>query len=173
MYLETNVGNARDLTEVVLMDPETGKEELFERDPQQRVDFGSLALSDVTHEPIYTSYEDDRQRYNWKDKSFEADYTLIKKEIPNAEVYFRSPTADERYWLIAATSDTDPGATYLYDRTTKKLTFQYRSRPTLPVADLAPMQVVRYKSSDGLEIPAYLTLPKGVEAKNQIGRAHV
>ncbi len=166
VYLETNVGNARDLTEVVLMDPETGKEELFERDPKQRVDFGSLALSDVTHEPIYTSYEDDRQRYNWKDKSFEADYTLIKKEIPNAEVYFRSPTADERYWLIAATSDTDPGATYLYDRTTKKLTFQYRSRPTLPVADLAPMQVVRYKSSDGLEIPAYLTLPKGVEPKN-------
>ena len=166
VYLETNVGNARDLTEVVLMDPETGKEELFERDPQQRVDFGSLALSDVTHEPIYTSYEDDRQRYNWKDKSFEADYTLIKKEIPNAEVYFRSPTADERYWLIAATSDTDPGATYLYDRKTKKLTFQYRSRPTLPVGDLAPMQVVRYKSSDGLEIPAYLTLPKGVEPKN-------
>ncbi len=27
------------------------------------------------------------------------------------------------------------------------------------------MQAVRYKSSDGLEIPAYLTLPKGVEAK--------
>jgi dipeptidyl aminopeptidase/acylaminoacyl peptidase len=166
VYLETNVGAARDLSEVVLLDPETGKEELFERDPMQRVDFGSLALSDVTHEPIYTSYEDDRQRYNWKDKSFEADYTLIKKEIPNAEVYFRSPTADERYWLIAATSDTDPGATYLYDRTTKKLTFQYRSRPMLPISDLAPMQVVRYKSSDGLEIPAYLTLPKGVEPKN-------
>jgi dienelactone hydrolase len=28
------------------------------------------------------------------------------------------------------------------------------------------MKVVRYKSSDGLEIPAYLTLPKGVPAKN-------
>ena len=166
VYLETNVGSARDLTEVVLFDPETSKENLFERDPMKRVDFGSLALSDVTHEPIYTSYEDDRQRYNWKDKSFEADYTRIKKELPTAEVYFRSPTADERYWLIAATSDTDPGATYLYDRQTKKLTFQYRSRPKLPVTDLAPMQVVRYKSSDGLEIPAYLTLPKGVEPKN-------
>jgi dipeptidyl aminopeptidase/acylaminoacyl peptidase len=28
------------------------------------------------------------------------------------------------------------------------------------------MTVVRYKSSDGLEISAYLTLPKGVEGKN-------
>src|SRR5262249_28375015 len=30
---------------------------------------------------------------------------------------------------------------------------------------LAPMQTVRYKSSDGMEIPAYLTLPKGVSGK--------
>ena len=28
------------------------------------------------------------------------------------------------------------------------------------------MKAVRYPSSDGLEIPAYLTLPKGVPAKN-------
>ena len=28
------------------------------------------------------------------------------------------------------------------------------------------MKVIQYKSSDGLEIPAYLTLPKGVEARN-------
>lgn len=165
-YLETNVGNARDLSEVVLFDPETGKEELYERDPMQRVDFGGLALSDVTQEPIYTSYNDDRQRYHWKDKAFESDYNRMKKEIPNADLYFGSSTADERYWLITATSDTDPGAVYLFDRNTKKLTFQYRPRPKLPVADLAPMQVVRYKSSDGLEIPAYLTLPKGVAPKN-------
>ena len=31
---------------------------------------------------------------------------------------------------------------------------------------MAAMQPVHYKSSDGLEIPAYLTLPKGVAAKN-------
>src|SRR5205814_823552 len=31
---------------------------------------------------------------------------------------------------------------------------------------LAPMKAIRYKSSDGLEIPAYLTLPKGVAPKN-------
>src|SRR5207247_716395 len=31
---------------------------------------------------------------------------------------------------------------------------------------LAPMTPIRYTSSDGLEIPAYLTLPKGVAPKN-------
>jgi hypothetical protein len=38
--------------------------------------------------------------------------------------------------------------------------------PICRIEDLAEMQAVRYKSTDGLEIPAYLTLPKGVEAKN-------
>lgn len=166
IYLITNTGTERNLTEVLLMDPVTLKEERYEIDPQKRVDISNLAFSEKTHEPIYSTYEDDRLRYIWKDKSFETDYTVIKKELPNVDAHFGSHTNDERYWLISATSDVDPGATYLYDRQTKKLTFQYRPRPKLPVADLAPMQVLRYKSSDGLEVPAYLTLPKGIEAKN-------
>ena len=31
---------------------------------------------------------------------------------------------------------------------------------------LATMQPVRYRSSDGLEIPAYLTIPRGMKMKN-------
>lgn len=68
--------------------------------------------------------------------------------------------------IVSATSDTEPGETYLFDRKTKKLTLQYRIREKLPREALAPMKAISYKSSDGLEIPAYLTLPKGVEAKN-------
>ncbi len=51
---------------------------------------------------------------------------------------------------------------YLYDRKAKTLALQYRVYEKLPRESLAAMQVVKYKSSDGLEIPAYLTLPKGV-----------
>ena len=39
-------------------------------------------------------------------------------------------------------------------------------REKLPREALAKMKPVTYKSSDGLEIPAYLTLPKGFPAKN-------
>jgi dienelactone hydrolase len=53
----------------------------------------------------------------------------------------------------------------LFDRTAHKLTEQYRVRERLPREALASMKPVQYKSSDGLEIPAYLTLPKGIEAK--------
>jgi dipeptidyl aminopeptidase/acylaminoacyl peptidase len=165
VYMVTNKGD-RDLTQLVLLDPETGKEELVEMDPMKRVDFGGMSISEKTHEPIYTTYTDDRLRRDWKDKAFEADFNAIRKELPTGDIYFGSSDDSERYWLVSVTSPTVPGATYLFDRNTKKLTFQYKPRPKLPSQDLAEMSVVRYKSSDGLEIPAYLTLPKGVPAKN-------
>ncbi|HEV2718016.1 MAG TPA: alpha/beta fold hydrolase, partial [Terriglobales bacterium] len=113
-----------------------------------------------------TTYTDERTRRYWKDKSFEADYNLLQKKLPGKEIGLGSSTKDERFWLIGIGGDTEPGERYLFDRQTKKLTFQYRIRENLNRDYLAPMKAIRYKSSDGMEIPAYLTLPKGVAPKN-------
>jgi dipeptidyl aminopeptidase/acylaminoacyl peptidase len=165
-YMVTNKGDNRNFSQLVLFDPMTLKEEFIESDPLKKVDFGDAAISEISREIIFTSYEDEKERLYFKDKSYEADYNYIKKELPGVEFYFSRPTADERYWIIGAYSDVDPGTTYLYDRKNKKLTFQYRPRPNIPIQDMANMKAIYYPSSDGLEIPAYLTLPKGVEAKN-------
>lgn len=166
VYFITNKGAGVDLIKLVLFDSATGKEEFVEQDPLNRVDFGNAAFSEVTDEMIFTSYEDERERVYFKDKSIEADYKLVKKQLSGKEVAFASSTKDERLFLLAAYSDTEPGERYLFDRNTKKLTLQYRTREKLNRNYLAPMKAVRYKSSDGLEIPAFLTLPKGVPAKN-------
>ncbi|MGH9906201.1 MAG: S9 family peptidase, partial [Pyrinomonadaceae bacterium] len=166
VYFITNKGASLDLTQLTLFNPVTGKEEKVESDPMNRVDLGDTAFSEVTDELILTSYEDERNRLYWKDKSFEADYKLIQKKVPGKEIGLGSSTKDERLWLLTAYSDTEPGERYLFDRQTKKLTLQYRVREKLNRDYLAPMKAVRFKSSDGLEIPAFLTLPKGVPAKN-------
>src|SRR5262249_9351094 len=166
VYMLTNKSNEIDLLRLILFDLETGKEELVESDPMNRVDFGAPIFSKVTDELIATTYEDERSRVYWRDKSFEADYELLKKRLPNRDVGLGSSTNDETLWLISAHSDVEPGETYLFDRKTKNLTLQYRIREKLPREHLAEMKPIRYKSSDGLEIPAFLTLPKGVEAKN-------
>ncbi|HEY9282836.1 MAG TPA: S9 family peptidase [Pyrinomonadaceae bacterium] len=165
VYLITNKGNV-DLIRLVLLDPATGKEELVESDPANRVDFGSARFSDVTDEIIYTAYDDDKPRTYFRDKSFEADYKLLQKQLPGKELSFGSSTRDESVWMLTAWSDTEPGESYIFDRKTKKLSKQYSVRQRLPREHMAEMRVVRYKSSDGLEIPAYLTLPKGVAPKN-------
>jgi dipeptidyl aminopeptidase/acylaminoacyl peptidase len=165
VYLESNKGDA-DLTRLLLLDPATGKEEVVESDPMKRVDFGTPLFSEATDELVATTYEDDRTRVYFRDKAFEADYKLLQKKIGDKEIRPGSSTRDDSVWIVAATSDTDPGTVYLFDRKTKKLSVEYVVRERIPREHMASMKPIRYKSSDGLEIPAYLTLPKGVEAKN-------
>jgi dipeptidyl aminopeptidase/acylaminoacyl peptidase len=165
VYIQTNKGSL-DLTTLALLHPATGELEAVESDPLQRVDFGSAWFSEATDELVATLYSDDRERRYFKDQAFEADYQWLETQFPGREISVVSSTVDERQWLISAHGDVEPGETYLFNRDSRTLAFQYKVREKLPRESLAPMQSVRYKSSDGLEIPAYLTLPKGVEAKN-------
>ncbi len=165
VYMETNKGD-RNFSQLVLFDPMTGKEEFVEQHPNKRVDFGGAVFSNVSKELIATTYEDAKTEVYWKDKSFQADYDFLKKKIGNREISFGSSTKDENLWIISSFSDTDPGTVWLFNRKTKNLTSLYTAREKLDRNALAEMKPVTYKSSDGLEIPAYLTLPKGVAAKN-------
>ena len=165
VYMETNKGDV-DLTRLVLFDPATGNVELVESDPEGRVDFGSAIFSDVTDELVGTAYVDDRTRYYWRDAGFKADYEWLAGRLPASEIAFGASTLDERKWIVSARSDVEPGTTYLFDRDRRTLEMQYRIRERLPREHLAQMTSISYASSDGLEIPAYLTLPKGVPAKN-------
>ena len=165
-YMETNKGAEMDLSALELVDPETGKTELVESDPQKKVDFGEAVFSEVTDELAFTVYEEDKPRYYFKDKGFGSDFKWLDDKFPGKEVSLTSATLDEQTWLISASSDTEPGEIYLFDRKNHKLALQYKVREKLPRGALAEMKPVHYKSSDGLEIPAYLTLPKGMPAKN-------
>jgi dipeptidyl aminopeptidase/acylaminoacyl peptidase len=166
VYLSTNKGDDNNLSKLSLFDPVTLKEEFIEKDPLNRVDLEEASFSELTRDLIFTSYNDSKLNRYWKDKNFEKDYGLIGKQLVGLDLNFFSHTADENTWLIGAYSDTQPSSVYLFNRKTKKLTFQYNPRPKLPTGDLAKMTPVTYPSSDGLKIPAYLTLPKGIPAKN-------
>lgn len=165
VYMQTNKGDA-DLTRLILLDIDSGKEELVESDPLKRVDFGGAGFSDLKDELILTSYTDDRSKIYWKDKDFESDYKFLQGKYPGMEVAFGSLTTDEQMALVSIYSDTEPGETILFNRKTKQIIPQYKIRQNIDRGSLAKVKTVRYKSSDGLEIPAYLTLPKGVAAKN-------
>jgi len=165
LYMETNKGNP-DLIRLVLFDPRTKGEELVESDPMKRVDFGSAIFSDRTDELLATTYEDERTRIYFRDKALEADYELLTKKLPGKDVDLASSSEDERLWIVSANSDTEPGETYLFDRGSKEAALQYRIREKIPREALATMKPVRYPSSDGLEVPGFLTVPKGATGKN-------
>lgn len=164
-WMSTNTGE-RDLTELVLLDPETGATESVHQDPEGEVDFAGAEFHPDTRELLATYYVGDRLRVYFHDEDFEADYERVRDGIEaDGDIYFQSVTQDGRLQLVSVTSDVDPGATYVYDRQTGEVDLLYRPRPELPVEHLAEMEPVRYQARDGLEIPAYLTLPRGVAAE--------
>ena len=68
--------------------------------------------------------------------------------------------------LVHAASDKEPGATYLLNTETGKMNLLGRVHPQIDPASMASMEAMRYKARDGMEIPAYLTLPQGAARKN-------
>jgi dipeptidyl aminopeptidase/acylaminoacyl peptidase len=166
VYMVTNKGDNQNFVELALFEPEGGKIETVESDPLKRVDFGNAVFSEATDELLLTVYREDKVRRYFRDKTIESDFKWLAGKFPGKEFGVGSRSLDERWWLVTANGDTEPGATYLFDRKTRKLTFQFKIREKVPREALASMQTIRYKSSDGLEIPAYLTLPKGVTGKN-------
>ncbi|WP_260736632.1 alpha/beta hydrolase family protein [Tunturiibacter lichenicola] len=165
VYLTTNKG-ALNLSELETMDPATGVTTKLESDPENRVDIAGVVTSDVDHRILFTQYEDDRYRLYFRDKEFEKQYHWLQTKLPGKELHFGAHSSDENIWILSASSDTEPGETYVWNRSANTLALQYRIREELPRASLSERKPYHFKSSDGLDIPAYLTLPKGLAAKN-------
>ncbi|MHB8273142.1 S9 family peptidase [Bradyrhizobium sp.] len=165
VYFATNKG-ALDLTELDMLDLNTGAATKIESDPDSRVDLFNVEISRVDHRILFTEYEDDTYRRYFKDRPFEADYRWLQSKLPGLEVDFGARSNDENIWIVNAHGDTEPGIVYVWNRKAKTLALQYRVREEIPRESLAQRKPYHYKSSDGLDIPAYLTLPKGLTAKN-------
>jgi len=164
-YFMTNKGKSLDKIQFELYDLKTDKTKFIEKDPENQVDFAGALFSDVTNELLATFYIGDTRRMYPRQKEFRKDYELLKKQLPKGEINITSMTFDEQTWLVSVSRDVDPGSVYVFDRKTGKTEFLYKSRANLPTDDLAPMKAVRYKAADGMTIPAYLTLPKGIPGK--------
>ena len=165
VYLVTNKGSLN-LSQLESMDPTSGSTTKLESDPENRVDLENVQTSDVDYRILYTEYEDDRTRVYFKDKDFEKDYHWLQSQLPGKELRMGSRSKDENIWIVTAYSDTEPGETYIWNRSAKTIALQYRIREELPRASLSERKPYSFKSSDGLEIPGYLTLaqrPPGKE----------
>ena len=72
VYMETNRGDVN-LIRLTLLDVDSGKEELVEADPLNKVDLSGVFFSQKTEDLVATVYMDAKPRRYWKDKAFDAD----------------------------------------------------------------------------------------------------
>ena len=112
------------------------------------------------------TYADESRHAVYFDPEFKALAASLSKALPNLPlVDFVDASADGRKLLIFAGSDIDPGRYYLFDRDAKSLNEAMLERPDLEGRKLAEVKPITITGSDGVQIPAYLTLPPGKDAK--------
>ena len=163
LFVMSNIG--RDKKALVRVDPATAKEEqvLYQRDD---VDLGSVDYSRRRKVLTEIQFVTDKLGRRFLDDKTEKVYAALAAKLPGYQIMRQAITDDENVMIVAASSDRTPGARYLYDHKSGKLTKLGEVAPWLPEDKLAPMSPITYTARDGLTIHGYLTLPKGSAGKN-------
>lgn len=158
-----------DGTLVVASDVGRGTAGLFRYDAAKRT-LGELMLghphADLGNAtPIYDrakrrivgfTYEAERPGAAW----FDEDYARLQKSV-DAALPQRMNVVDKagKRALVASYSDRQPVEWYLLDLEKSRMELLASSRKAIREPSMPARQPVRYKARDGLEIPAYVTLP--------------
>ncbi len=127
-------------------------------------------LDEVHYDPLTgtieaVEYEDDRPRVTWFDADMKALQTKLDRAIPESVNIPVGWSDDNKRALIWSSSASDPGRYFLLDRAASKMHLIMEPYPQIDPDMLAPVKLVRYQARDGLSLPAFLTLPRGKEAK--------
>lgn len=105
------------------------------------------------------------QRLQWLDKQAEARVKSVAAAMPGRRIEIAGYTRDGRYVLAYAVSRSHPGVYMLVDFQTNRAEIVGQEYPQLAKVPLGESRNITYAARDGYQVPAYLTLPPGREAK--------
>ncbi len=158
-----------------------GRLALFEFDIESRnagtvvqehpeVDVAEVETFGSSRNVVGVRYIDDRVRIRYFDERIDSDFRRIQEAISrelavDVDVEPVSESADGTKLVLKISADRLPPVYYFYDRSTRWLKKLFNSLPDVPVEALAPTTRVTFRARDGLSIPAYLTLPIGVDPR--------
>lgn len=127
---------------------------------------GVLRASDGAR-VIGVTFAEDRQRIVYFDAEYQAIARTLARALPNLPLIdFGDASADGNRILVHAGADNDAGRYYVYDRQQRSLNEILMVRPGLEHVALANVRAVTYPAADGVQVPAYLTLPPGSAGRN-------
>jgi dienelactone hydrolase len=131
-----------------------------------QVDVDGVVSTDRTGRVIGVTFADSQRRIVYFDPDYQAMHRMLSRAMPTRPLIdFGATSADGNLVIVHAGSDSDPGRYYLFNRTTRNLNELMLVRPQLENATLATQRSVTYPAVDGTQIPAYLTLPPGRDAR--------
>jgi len=131
-----------------------------------KYDVGDTIIDPWTQRVIGAAITVDATEYRYFDPEMEKLQRVLENTFSGKSVHAVTWDLSKQKLILAVDGPHQPRAYYLLDRTihtAAKLTTTYRE---LSDTDLGDVRLYPYKARDGLDIPAYLTLPPGKLPKN-------
>lgn len=166
VYAVSNLG--RDKTAAVIFDIANGKEMEF---LYENSDYDVSRLSYSRKRKVLQAayFESWKRERHYFDEEFKSLISNIQEKLGgegNYNLGIYDYTKEEDKFIIGKSSDRAMTTYYLYDALKDELTFIHQVTPWLDENQMAEVQPVTYTARDGMTIHGYLTIPKGMEAKN-------
>jgi len=135
------------------------KEKLFQRDDADVM--GVLTHSMPDNDRVVAAiYPGAKYERHWFDEDEKALYEALEAQIPYAhQVSITSRSRDGNTMVVQNSGPRDPGSFWIVIN--GKIAKLGSRNPLINPRNLADTTYIRYPARDGLEIPAYLTLPEG------------
>ncbi len=165
LYVTATAGN--DTAGLYLFDIQAGQ---LNKEPVLAIkgfDIQADLVFDATRSRLLAlRYEAIKSGTYWLDERWEAIQAKVDAALPGL-VNHLAPAASsddgaKAVALVYSYSDVEPGRYFLF-REDQGLTSVGATRPWIQPDAMRPIQFYRYPARDGLQIPAQLTLPAGVE----------
>ncbi len=163
LFAYTSLGGYRALIGV----PLDGSNEARLIAARNDVDVDGLIRIGRQRRVVGVSYATEKRSVEYFDQELAALAKALGKALPTQPlINFAGASADESKFVIIASSDTDPGTVYLFDKTSQNLEMLLAMRDPLVGRAMGEMRPVSYPAGDGTQIPGYLTLPSGSDGTN-------
>ncbi len=159
-YVITNRGENNNVARLESVDLDTGKTETVFCDPLDRVDIGGVISGGPNQELLGAYFTDEKMRTYFSDTGLESVFREIQDKVGDGDIMIRSMDRGKQRVLFSLSKDTEPGISGLYDAASKTVEILWRARPDISSDQMASMEPICYRARDGVEIPAYLTLPR-------------
>ncbi len=159
VYFSGSVGEA-ELSTVFELDIKTGMYSQLFTDLKSDVEW--FDWDPELDKPVIGFTFPDKAAYTYAEGKSKT-VTLHKQLVdafPSQQVSITSQTGDLA--LVYVSSDTNPGAYYLFDKVTKSADFIWANRSWLDPRLLASKQPIQFSTDDGLDINGYITLPLNI-----------
>jgi dienelactone hydrolase len=106
-------------------------------------------------------FADDRMRTHYFDPAMQKIQNQLEAALPGQSIRILSQDASGAAYAVQADGPRNPPVLAIFRPATRQLSITLDAYPLLQSADLGEMKPYPYKSRDGLDIHAYLTLPPG------------